>query len=286
MSHFFHRSCRDPSPRPSLIWPVAKWLILTVTLPLSPVQASEPQQHPCLADLKLSKLRSVSEKDANWYPLGLLIEPLATEELNRKRQTITAQWFQLSQTARTLTFYEKPEQKEDRYGRSALVPIAAIKGKSQALQDRLLQVGLARVDVSALSLNCSEHLLAIEKKARQARLGLWEYPAYQLQNANSLHLSDKVSTYQLVRGTILSISRNPKRISYLNFGNYWKEDFTVTLSARSLKIWEQQGHSLDELQGQTVYVRGWIENRDGALIRIKHPQQLQYEFKDQVREAR
>lgn len=283
MSHFFHRSIFKSSTGSSSIWHFAKWALLITFLSLSPSLAEGTRQHPCLSDLKVSKLHSISEADTSWYPMGLLIEPLATLELNQKRQLTTADWFHQSQSH---TFYEKPKSKADRYGRKALLPIMENNGKSQSLQDRLIEDGLARVDVRDLSSACARHMLSIEKEARQFGLGLWAHETYQVQKATSLHLSDKVSTYQLVTGTILSISRNPKRISYLNFGNYWKEDFTVTLSARSLKFWEQQGHSLDELQGQTVYVRGWIENRDGALIRIKHPQQLQYEFKDQVREAR
>lgn len=283
MSHFFHRSILEPSARSSSIWCPTKWTLLIVFLSLSPSLAEEKGQHPCLFNLQASKLRSLTEADANWYPMGLLIEPLATPELNKKRQLTTADWFHQT---RSRVFYEKPKSKADRYGRKALLPIMESNGNSHSLQDRLLEDGLARVDVRDLSPSCARHMLSIEKEARQFGLGLWAHETYQVQKATSLHLSDKVSTYQLVTGTILSISRNPKRISYLNFGNYWKEDFTVTLSARSLKFWEQQGHSLDELQGQTVYVRGWIENRDGALIRIKHPQQLQYEFKDQVREAR
>jgi hypothetical protein len=283
MSHFFHRSIFELSAMSSCIGRPSILVFLVSFSPLASAQAIETKQHPCLTDLKVSKSQTMNEADASWYPIGLLIEPLATTELNKRRQAATAEWFQRT---RSRTFYEKPKSKTDRYGRKALLPIMESNGNNHSLQDQLLEDGLARVDVRDLSPSCARHMLSIEKEARQFGIGLWAHEAYQVQKATSLHLSDKVSTYQLITGTILSITRNPKRISYLNFGNYWKEDFTVTLSARSLKIWEQQGHSLDELQGQTVYVRGWIENRDGALIRIKHPQQLQYEFKDQVREAR
>lgn len=285
MSHFFHRSiCKPPVPPPSIQDPIICAFLIAFA-PFAPVHANGIKQHPCLSKLKVSKFQSVSEANATWYPLGLLIEPLATKELNASRQVAAAKWFTREKRPAPfpiITIYSNPKQKADRFGRKALLPMKL----NESLQEYLLRQGLARADINTLSLPCAKHFLEIEAEARQSRLGLWAHKVYQLRNARSLHLSDKVSTYQLVVGTIKSISRNPKRISYLNFGNYWKEDFTVTLSARSLKIWEQQGHSLDELKGQTVYVRGWIENRDGALIRIKHPQQLQYKFKDQVREAR
>lgn len=272
MSHFFHIK------NTLSLLPIGLLSLSLLAVPKPVAAAAEhaakpPKQHPCLQ--KLTSLDTSSTISATWRPLGLITEPLATRVLNEQRRIATKNWLA---TQSNLTIYA-PISKKSQPSRSnpSLFLINNYENEQSNLQEHLLNLGLARVDLTNLSSPCATTFLIAEETARKNRKGLWQNKAYAIQKADDLHLLDKISTYQIIKGKVTSVSRNPRKISYLNFGHIWKKDFTVILSAKLLKIWEKQGHSLDELQGQTVYVRGWIENRDGALVRIKHPQQLHYQ---------
>ena len=169
--------------------------------------------------------------------------------------------------------------KMDRYGRRPAFlsrpkdPHSA-KKNAVLLQERLLARGLARVDPSGLASQCARYLLDIERRARLSKAGLWSDPTYRIRDAGSLALDEIVSTYQIIHGSVLRVSRNPTRTSYLNFGRNWKTDFTISLSKKNLAAWEARNNSLDDLADVPIYVRGWIEDRGGPLIRVTHPQQL------------
>jgi hypothetical protein len=220
---------------------------------------------------------------------GLIMEELIPSSLETQKRKVIQSWLEDTKSP-TLQYYisakNRASSKTDRYGRLSLFPVRLSEHSVINLQDILLETGLARANPASLSIACARRLLKKEEEARRNLRGLWAQDIYKIKSAKAVPLSNTISTYQLIKGTIVSLSRNPNKTSYLNFGHNWKTDFTVTLSARNLKLWEQQGHSLDELKGQTVYVRGWIENRDGALIRIRHPQQLQYDIEDLVSDAK
>ncbi|MCV6576773.1 MAG: thermonuclease family protein [Cohaesibacter sp.] len=272
MSHFF------PIKNALSLLPIGLLSLSLFAVPKPPAALAgqavkPPKQHPCLQ--KLTLLDTSSTISATWRPLGLIIEPLATRALNEQRRTATKTWLT---TQASLSIYAAISKKtQPSRSNPSLFLINSDANEQSSLQEHLLTLGLARVDITNLASPCAKTLLIAEEAARKNRKGLWQNKAYAIQKADDLHLLDKISTYQIIKGKVKSVSRNPRKISYLNFGHVWKRDFTVTLSAKLLKIWEKQGHSLDELQGQTVYVRGWIENRDGALVHIKHPQQLHYQ---------
>ncbi|WP_319532571.1 thermonuclease family protein [uncultured Cohaesibacter sp.] len=208
---------------------------------------------------------------------GLVTEGLVTPALAvQKAATITGF---LEHEQGTVQIFLSAEAKPDRYGRLAAFIASpadheADSNAIETLQDRLLEEGLARVDPEPLTPSCAQHLLAIESRARTTNRGLWKEDHYSVKDAKRLHLSAILSTYQLVTGTVRSVSRRPEKTSYLNFSRNWNEDFTVTLSKKSLASWEGMNKSLDELDQAPIYVRGWIEDRGGPLIRINHPQQL------------
>ena len=171
----------------------------------------------------------------------------------------------------------------DRYGRRPAFlsrPKNALSGdiKMSLLQESLVAKGLARVDPNGLASQCARHLLDIEREARRAKAGLWSDPNYRILKAGTLELDEIVSTYQIIHGQVLRVSRNPTRTSYLNFGRNWKTDFTISLSKKNLATWETENNSLDDLANVPIYVRGWIEDRGGPLIRVTHPQQLVRDF--------
>jgi hypothetical protein len=82
------------------------------------------------------------------------------------------------------------------------------------------------------------------------------------------------STYQLVEGKVRDAAEVRGRI-YLNFGENWREDFTITVQPTNKRVFDEAGMKLTDLKGRRVRVRGWIERRGGPLIEIYHPSQLE-----------
>jgi hypothetical protein len=67
---------------------------------------------------------------------------------------------------------------------------------------------------------------------------------------------------------------DPGRI-YLNFGDDWRSDFTISIDRKEIPAFAAAGIDLKVLAGKKVRVRGWIEWRNGAMIAATHPEQLE-----------
>ena len=84
---------------------------------------------------------------------------------------------------------------------------------------------MARVAARAGSRACDIELLSRENAARQARLGLWADPYYDLLSADS---PDDVLAEQghfaLVEGKVVSVRESGATI-YVNFGRRWTDGF-------------------------------------------------------------
>ena len=62
---------------------------------------------------------------------------------------------------------------------------------------------------------------------------------------------------------------------YLNFEEDWREDFTIFIAKRDLKRFGGKAHELGLLEGANIRVRGWLGFRNGPMIEITHPEQLE-----------
>ena len=63
---------------------------------------------------------------------------------------------------------------------------------------------------------------------------------------------------------------------FLNFGRYWKEDFTAVIDARrAASVCRCRDSIRCKLGGALVRVRGWIDDRDGPRIEVTHPEQIE-----------
>ncbi|PLW78107.1 thermonuclease family protein [Cohaesibacter celericrescens] len=242
--------------------------------------------HPCMQNtstipyqaLTYTSPANLDAPDGSFKLDGLIVERLTPPPLAKaKKQRIETF---LSDQTTTSEMVATKIAKRDRYGRQSIfiaksgIPENQDESQTTLLQEALLNDGLARVDPQSVSAACADRLLAIENQARDAEKGIWRIPRYQAKDATKLDLSNIVSRYQIIHGTVKSISRNKDRTSYLNFGRNWQSDFTVSLSKKSLATWEEKNKSLDELSQAHIYVRGWVEDRGGPLIRVLRPQQL------------
>ncbi len=163
----------------------------------------------------------------------------------------------------------------DRYGRVlAHVFVAGPEGEVWAQQAMVAQ-GLARVYSFPDNRACLDLLFAAEGRARLAGLGIWSDPYYSTRAANAPgDLLARAGQYELVEGRVLLVEQRGGRV-YLNFGRFWKEDFTAVIEAPALRLFAEAGIDPLVLENALVRIRGWVDDRDGPRIEVTHPEQIE-----------
>lgn len=163
----------------------------------------------------------------------------------------------------------------DRYGRVlAHVFVAGDAGAVWAQQVMVAQ-GLARVYSFPDNRACLDLLFAAEGRARLAGLGIWSDPYYSIRAANVPgEVIARVGHYEIVEGRVLLAEQRSGRV-YLNFGRFWKEDFTAVIEAPALRLFTAAGIDPLKLDGALLRVRGWVDDRDGPRIEVTHPEQVE-----------
>ena len=163
----------------------------------------------------------------------------------------------------------------DRYERAlAHVFIEGAEGPIWA-QHAMVAQGLARVYSFPDNRKCLDLLFAAEGRARLSGLGIWRDPYYSVRAANAPgDLLARAGHYELVEGRILLAEQSGGRV-YLNFGRFWKEDFTAVIEAPALRLFAAAGIDPLVLDGALVRVRGWVDDRDGPRVEVTHPEQIE-----------
>jgi len=161
---------------------------------------------------------------------------------------------------------------KDRYGR-ILAQVYLADG--QWVQGAMVSQGLARAYSFSDNQACIENLLTLEKQARQVPIGLWGVGAYHIKSAQKVkQLNGVPNSFQLVEGRVRKVAKVAKRI-FLNFGEDWKRDFTIAIPPVAVRLFTKAKIDLSALEGQKIRVRGWIELRNGPLIEVTHPGQIE-----------
>ncbi len=161
----------------------------------------------------------------------------------------------------------------DRYGRT--VAFVVRQDGPIDVAGELLARGHARVAAHIGDAACAAELLSRERVARTSKLGLWSEPYYDVIEArNAPDLLAARGRFSLVEGKVLSVRESGGTI-YLNFGRRWSEALTVTISKRHERIFSGAGLWLNRLEGRTVRIRGWIEERNGPRIEANRPEQIE-----------
>jgi hypothetical protein len=178
-------------------------------------------------------------------------------------------------------FYEGENSHKDRYNQTH---IHLFSENNHWLQAELIEKGLALVAPNSYNMTCIDALFALEDIARRNRYGLWALPEMQIKEATDKHLTRYRAQYQRIKGNIVSIGKT-KTTLYLNFGTFWKEDFTVKIPVKRLKKIDigAKAYNLlsqQKMVGKQIEVRGWLLEDDGALIELHHPKQIRYDFQD------
>lgn len=140
------------------------------------------------------------------------------------------------------------------------------------LQAELVNAGYARVYSWPSIRACANTLLKLEAGARQAGRGLWAEPQNQIRTPEQLAAT--AGTFQIVEGRVRSVSIGRER-SYLNFGENYRTDFTITISKRDMKLFTAAGIDPKTYDGKNIRARGWVGLLNGPEIEATHPEQIE-----------
>lgn len=184
-------------------------------------------------------------------------EPLAKEAL----ETLTS--LALNQPLRIEPLGKTP----DRHGRTVTM---VYREGNTLLQAEMLRAGMGWVYTFPDSRNHTAMLLAAESEAEQARLGVWGHPDYAILPAEKA--DGYAGEFRLVQGTVQNVAQVRDHY-YLNFGDDWKTDFTVTIERSDLKHFDKAW--LEALPSKTVRVRGWLFQQNGPAMTLSHPEQME-----------
>lgn len=140
------------------------------------------------------------------------------------------------------------------------------------VQGVLVQLGLARVRTDKSNPEMAQELYILEQQARAAGLGLWSKEENRI--LSDVQAENFVNSFQIVEGTVMSAARKQNNI-YLNFGQDWRKDFTVSIPSNSLQGFNKGNMNPLDLNGKKIRVRGWIGSYNGPYIDIDHPEAIE-----------
>jgi endonuclease YncB( thermonuclease family) len=121
----------------------------------------------------------------------------------------------------------------DRYDRLVAFVYTERDGDEIFVQGELIAAGFGRVSDQVGNRNCAAELTSREAAARKAKLGLWADSYYDIVRAdNPADVLARRGRFALVEGKVVSARESGATI-YLNFGQIWSEDFTVTIQKRN-----------------------------------------------------
>jgi hypothetical protein len=142
---------------------------------------------------------------------------------------------------------------EDRYGRQQI---------TSDIQANMLRDGVALIYATDGTIAASWR--AAEAQARSAKRGVWAKDSLAITPEKALALT---GGFHSVEGTIIRIYES-KTATYLNFGEDWHSDFSITISPKLRRSMKAFLANLKE--GDRIRVRGSIVQENGPMIRLNH----------------
>jgi micrococcal nuclease len=161
--------------------------------------------------------------------------------------------------------------RRDRHGR-VLGHLARVRD-GLWIQGALLRHGWARVYSFADNQAAVREMLALERAARQEKLGIWGKRFYQIVPASKA--GRFIGSFQLVEGQVTKTAVI-RRWAYINFGANWRKDFTISIPRKRLRRFRKRfGRNLRQLEGKHIRVRGWLRAFNGPMIKATHMEQIE-----------
>jgi endonuclease YncB( thermonuclease family) len=165
----------------------------------------------------------------------------------------------------------------DRWGRV----VADIAVSDPGDQDRkmsaasaLLAAGFARVSPVIEARGCVTARLSIEDEARRGGLGLWADPRYAVIPAMD------VEALRASGGRLVVIEGAVRRVgigrSRLYFDLVPRGGPTVVVPRKLEPAFARAGHPVDAVVGETIRVRGALDNRLSPRLEVSEPEMIEF----------
>ena len=153
------------------------------------------------------------------------------------------------------------------------------------LQELLIEDGHTIVHHQPEAGACAQHLLSKERTARAERKGLWARPRHHILDANDSEEAERaIGAYRILEGEVLRVA-TVGGTTYLNFESDWRSDMTLAANARAVRRFTAKGIDLHALEKKRIRMRGFLIYRNGPMIELAYPEQLEFPVADPVREA-
>ncbi len=158
----------------------------------------------------------------------------------------------------------------DRHGRVLAHLIDEAAG--DWVQGALLDAGMARVYSFQDNRALVPEMLAREAAARDGRRGIWADSFYAVRTPEE---ADRyLGRFELIEGRVRDVAVVRGRV-YLNFGADWRSDFTASLAPAVRRLFESELIDPQSYRDRIVRVRGWLKSRNGPMVDITHPEQIE-----------
>lgn len=208
--------------------------------------------------------------------IPLPYDAMAQEEMKREF---------LNKKVTVYTYYVAPSKessskKIDRTG----AQLAQVIGENGVLmQAELISKGWAWVFSTPATSEMVTPLKEIEAKARDQKLGFWSNEAYSIKTPDNIQ--EYLNTFQIVEGKITNVETK-RYYTFFNFGTDWKTDYTIRVLKKDwgrFSLWYAPVNKAEEnlwpndpqkWKNKTVRIRGWVEDNDGPMIALTHPEQI------------
>ncbi len=164
----------------------------------------------------------------------------------------------------------------DRWERTvADFSVSEAKGPSAdaSIAAALLRAGHARVKPEFETRNCAPGRLAIEDVARRAGLGIWRDPEYAVNPAIGMSsLRRRNGEFVVIEGSVRRVGFGRSHI-YLDLAP--RDGPTIVVARKLEKAFAKAGRPLDALAGQTIRVRGVLDDRFGPRLEVREPAMIE-----------
>ncbi|MEQ1635491.1 MAG: thermonuclease family protein [Methylococcales bacterium] len=212
------------------------------------------------------KIKRVIDGDTVLLDDGTKVRLLGinTPEMANRHQSAEAggkrakQWLN-EQLQGQIVRLETDVEKTDKYGRT----LAHIFTDADVhINAQLVKLGLAAVSLYPPNLKYANALITAQEIAEKHQLGIWNDAAYAVKAIEQLN-RDNQQGWQRLTGVVNNL-RQTRQYYYLEFSG----NFNARIHRSNAQLFPE----LTNFVGQTVEVRGWINQQQGQLsMLIRHP---------------
>jgi micrococcal nuclease len=163
--------------------------------------------------------------------------------------------------------------RRDRQNRHVAQAFIVDGAKETWVQGHMLRTGHARATQQRDARGCADDLLAHEQVARAEGRGIWSIAAYQTRLAQRTRdLEGMTARFAVLAGRIAWVAEGreatalgftPARTRGASAGVSGRRGVVVMIEARDRDLLGTLGGDAKALEGRTVEVRGWLEQRLG-----------------------